>query len=49
MLLNNFSNNVITKTVIPEDHKISLVVKRNSDKNVYTIFDSETVKKIIRI
>ena len=39
--LNSMNNtNILSKITIPQDHKISLAVKRDLDKNIYTIFDS---------
>lgn len=43
------TNNFLAFCCIPVESKISLIVKRNTEKSQYTIFDSETVSQIIRV
>ena len=34
------NSNVIAKSQIPEDSKISLIIKRDLDKSEYAVYDS---------
>ena len=43
------SMQLLIRAPIPEEHKISLIIKRDSDKGQYNIYDSELIYLVMRV